>query len=562
MTHPSVLVPHRRGVRLAAVALAVLGLLLAGWSVAGGAQNVPGSSGRGALYHLRIGTDVAEGTGSRTEAIIQDGTDFPSGTERLLFFQGWAGLPRDTVLRLQVYRGDRLIFDEPHAVVHQYAEDDGDNVGFIWTLEEPGGLEDGAYDAVVLTNGVFEEWVPFSIGDDAPPPAAAYGDGVERGPIPYADPDEVLVVTRTAVLRAKLGPFADAVLAAAGRVGDLHDLEADGSTRDTPEAAAAEVHRLLGAGDYRYLLILGNDDTVPFFRVDNPMAEDESADLEDWDLPADWLPSDDPYADLDADEHGIPDLAVARIPSSEDAFLLLTQLGDLTPPDGGAVALVNHERKSHAGLIVGIMADMVRVDLRYAPPTTAEAYAADPQVRSARYLYTLLHGIGVETGAWSVPGQSWERFEGDTGPDAEWVLTAVRNVDAVTVATSPVGHGVVFVGACYGAWTLDTTQEPQHKTAANSLALHYLKGGTRAFIADTHLSYSYSLGGSETPVGRSGFEKLFFTALGDGMTPIDAFQAAKVGIGEAIDDLLQAGRVDRALINLKTLHYMVYLGRP
>ena len=83
--------------------------------------------------------------------------------------------------------------------------------------------------------------------------------------------------------------------------------------------------------------------------------------LEGWDLPADWLPSDDPYADMDADEHGIPDLAVARIPSSEDAFLLLTQLGDLTPPDGGAVALVNYERKSHAGLIVGIIADMVRV---------------------------------------------------------------------------------------------------------------------------------------------------------------------------------------------------------
>lgn len=118
------------------------------------------------------------------------------------------------------------------------------------------------------------------------------------------------------------------------------------------------------------------------------------------------------------------------------------------------------------------------------------------------------------------------------------------------------------VGACYGGWTLDTIQQPVHKTAANSLALHYLKSGTRAFVADTHISYSTLMGPDETPRGRTGFELLFWRGITAGLAPIDAFQEAKVGIAAAIDTLVAEGDIDTARINLKTLHYMVYLGRP
>ena len=65
-----------------------------------------------------------------------------------------------------------------------------------------------------------------------------------------------------------------------------------------------------------------------------------------------------------------------------------------------------------------------------------------------------------------------------------------------------------------------------------------------------------------TPSGRTGFEYLFWSAIASGMTPIDAFQAAKVGTAKAIDELVAAGDIDSAKITLKTLHYMVYLGRP
>ena len=115
-------------------------------------------------------------------------------------------------------------------------------------------------------------------------------------------------------------------------VGDLRDLEADGRTRSTPDELAAEVQRLLRSKPYRYLLILGNDDAVPYFRVENPLGEEERASLADWQLPNDWVATDNYYTDLDADEYGVPDLPVARIPSSDDAALLLKQLGENQPP--------------------------------------------------------------------------------------------------------------------------------------------------------------------------------------------------------------------------------------
>ena len=177
-------------------------------------------------------------------------------------------------------------------------------------------------------------------------------------------------------------------------------------------------------------------------------------------------------------------------------------------------------------------------------------------------MYVLLHGIGVLTNAWSTNTIAWEPTDRAHPFEAEWIVHESDQMDAVTIDSNPTSSGIVQIGACYGAWTLDTTQEPVHKTAANSLALHYLKAGSRAFVADTHLSYSTLIGPDETPKGRTGFELLFWRAINDGLTPIDAFFKAKVGMGAAIDTLIEQGDTDSALIALKTVHYMVYFGRP
>ncbi len=544
--------------RLAAAALALVLLASAPGSLGtrtSAAPTVAPSVGNAILFHLQLATDIDQSGNP-----IGQGTSFPTGTQAIFGFLGWGYVPAGTELRVRLFQGDRFTYEAAH-VVQNESGPEGENEGFVFPFYIDAGFPAGDYSVEVDYNRIPDEVVPFTVGDGAQYDAVL-GSGGQTGPIPYKDPSEVLVVTRESVLRANLGSRADAVLAAAGRVGDLHDLDAGGVARKTPDAAAAEVQRLLRGGSYKYLLIVGNDDAVPYFHVENPLGDSEASALADWQLPSDWLPSDNFYTDLDGDPYAVPDLPIARIPSSDDADLLLTQLGEIVPPDGGAFALMNQERRSQAGLVTGAISQFAQVRLAYAPPTSAQAFGGNADAANARYLYVLLHGIGVLTDAWSANTVVWEPTNTDKPLDHEWIAHESNQVDAVTAESNPVSRGVVQIGACYGAWTLDTVQEPVHKTADNSLALHYLKGGSRAFIADTHLSYSTVTGPGDTPQGRTGFEYLFWKGIGDGMAPIDAFQAAKVGIAQAIDVLVEAGKVDAAKTNLKTLHYMVYLGRP
>ncbi len=519
------------------------------------APTLPPSVGTSILYHLQLATDI-DNAGNP----LGQGSAFESGTKTIYGLLGWQYVPAGTELKLRLFQGDRFVYETAHTVVNSSGAHDA-GAGFVYPFHAGDGFPDGAYTVEVDYNGVPDEVVPFTVGGGDQFDAVV-GSGVQSGPIPYASPSDVLVVTRASVLRQKLGQRADEVLAAAGRVGDLHDLEADGVTRETPDAALAEVHRLLRARTYKYLLIIGNDDAVPYIHVANPLADSEAEALKDWELPADWVPSDNLYTDLDGDRYGTPDLAVARIPSSDDAGLLLTQLSDIVPPDGSGFALINQERKSQAGLIVNQIGSMAEVQLEYSPPVQGASFGGNQNAANARYLYVLLHGIGVTTNAWAANTVAWQPGDQNSPLDAEWTVSDSSQIDAVTADSNPTSHGVVQIGACYGAWTLDTVQAPQHKTADNNLALHYLRSGTRAYVADTHLSYSVPMAPGDTPTGRTGFELLFWKAIASGMTPIDAFQAAKAGTAQAIDVLVAAGDIDAAKINLKTLHYMVYLGRP
>ena len=547
---------HRRLATVAfAVALLVASPYLAGQHASASPTEIPASTGSATLYHLELATDL-DSQGLPTGL----SSSFPEGTKAIFGLLGWSYVPEGTELKVRLFEADRLLGETSHTVVNASGAD-GNGAGFIFPLVVKSGFTAGSYMVEVDYNGVPEEFVPFTVGSGGTFDAAI-GTGSKSGPIPYANPADVLVVTRTSVLRQNLGSRTDEVLAAAPRVGDLHDLEADGVTRDTADLAGEEVHRLLRAHTYKYLLIIGNDDTVPYYRVANPVGDSEASALADWQLPSDWVASDNYYTDLDGDKYATPDLAVARIPSSDDADLLLTQLGDIVPPDGGAFALINQERKSQAGLITGTIAEMVQTRLEYTPPTTGAEFGANTDAQNARYLYVLLHGIGVATQTWEANTVAWAPIDTKDPLGAEWTVYDAATTPGVDIAANPGSHGVVQIGACYGAWTLDTIQEPVHKTADNDLALHYLKSGTRAYVADTHISYTTRMGPDSTPSGRTGFEYLFWSAVASGMTPIDAFQAAKVGTAKAIDKLIAAGDIDSAKITLKTLHYMVYLGRP
>jgi hypothetical protein len=298
---------------------------------------------------------------------------------------------------------------------------------------------------------------------------------------------------------------------------------------------------------------------VPFARLENPVASGEKRILDSWQLPAEWVASDDPYGDLDADRWGVPDVGVARIPSSDDADLLLTQLGEIVPPDGGAFVLLNQKRRAQGEVVIETIDDVVPVQAHYTPPTAAERIPGTGAT-NARFTYMVLHGIGVKTDTWSADVVTWSPRSGDLG--GEWQVNDGGSLPGMTVAVADTAGGIVDIGNCYGGWTLDTIEEPVHKTAENALALDYLRSGTRAYVAHTHISYSYLIGLDGPYLAGTGYEVLFWRTLLEGATPIDAYLAAKQRLARQIDDSLALGDVDSAAVTLKTLRNMVYFGRP
>lgn len=543
--------------RLLTLALAIT---LVAWAPSLGGNRVaaapeaPPSEGKALLYHLELAENI-DTAGNP----IGLATAFPTGTKLILAMLAWTYVEAGTELKVRVFEGDRLLGEIPHTVVNSNTS--SGNVGFVYPLYISSGFPDGNYTAELDYNGVPDEIVPFTVGG-GDLYDAAIGSGTQSGPIPYASPSDVLVVTRESVLRPLLGSRTEEVLAAARRVGDLHDLEEGGTSITTADDAVAKVQSLLRARAYKYLLIVGNDDAVPYVRLQNPLEDSEAEELKGWELPADWVPTDNYYTDLDADKYATPDLATARIPSSDDADLILAQLADNTPPDGSGFALINQAFKWGDGLQLGAMGSVAQVQLEYTPPVDATSFGGNPAANGARYLFVDLHGIGVTTDSWYTDTVAWQPVNAESPLDDEWSVALSGQTAAVTLASNPTNQGVVLIGACYGGWTLDTVQAPQHKTSDNSLALHYLKGRTRAFIANTHIGYGAVMAPDDPPKGANGFAVLFWNAVAAGQTPIDAFQTAKVGMAQAIDTLVAAGNIDSAKVDLKTLHYTVYLGRP
>ncbi len=356
---------------------------------------------------------------------------------------------------------------------------------------------------------------------------------------------------------------ADAVLAAAARVGTLRDLEADGVTRGTVDTAVAEVHRLLSAGSYRYLLILGNDDVVPFAHLVNPVADEERDVLDSWELPADWVPSDNPYTDLDGDDWGIPDIAVARIPSSDDADLLLTQLGENVPPEGGAFALINQKRRNIAGTVLGDDRRLRAASRRATPRRRRPPRSRHDGAGRARFTYVLLHGIGVTTDEWATDIVAWSP-EDLSNLDGQWVVKSGGEATAITVAQAGVKGGIVEVGACYGGWTLDTiararSTRPQPTTSPSRTCA---RGPGRTSPTRTSRT-ARSIGADGTPVARTGFELLFWRAL-LARRLADRCVPDRQGRHRPRDRRRPSpsATTDAAVLDFKTLEIMVYLGRP
>jgi Peptidase family C25 len=551
------------------------------------AAPTPGASEEPGAGPKALGTPYSRITGASIHQVIfAAGIDpsssspvgisdvFKTGTPEIDALIAWDVIDVGAPLDVTLFKGNRLVSTTevvPNNPAKQAPSIDLDG-GFAVPMRPDGGFDAGHYSVELDYHSLPEQVATFDVndsGDGAPEPGVLGGppggSNPDLGPIPYADPSQVLVVTRSSILRQQMGDDTDAVLAAAAKVGTLHDLntELGNVTRPVPASATIKiVQGLLKAGSYKYLLILGNEDTVPFGHVKLPDSVNYSDEM-DPGIPGDYVVSDDPYANLDGDPLQIPDLAVARIPTSDDAQLMLKQLGENQPAPAGAFSIVNEVRRSMADGPLGVVNDITPVTLYYSPPTLTGQVPQTNESR-ARFIYILLHGSGSVTDTWFGEIQKWTPIDA-SDPLTEYVHEENDYTHGLSVADAGDPGAFIDVGACFGAYTLDSVVGDTHKTRDNSLALAFLADGARAFVADTYISESYNVDPGETPVARTGWEILLWQAIQGGATPIDAFFSAKAQYGEQIKALYASGSSDDSLTadtNFLALHEMAYLGRP
>jgi hypothetical protein len=187
---------------------------------------------------------------------------------------------------------------------------------------------------------------------------------------------------------------------------------------------------------------------------------------------------------------------------------------------------------------------------------------------AARFVYVLLHGSGSKTDTWFGDIQAWRPLN-PADPLTQYITVDHGYSEGITVASAGAPGAIVNIGACFGAYTLDSPYGNTHKTPENSLALKYLASGSRAFIADTHISISTNSEPGGLIRARTGFEILLWQEIRAGATPIDAFLRAKQLMAGLITAQYADGDGDgfaddplEGDLNYLTIHEMVYLGRP
>jgi hypothetical protein len=282
----------------------------------------------------------------------------------------------------------------------------------------------------------------------------------------------LLFVTSTDRLGTKIGvPAAAAIAAAIGGTKTVLDLT--GAQTATPDAALAAVRARTAAAPYEGIVIVGGLDVVPAERLDTltpvlAASVSRAADLDQFIV---W--SDDGYGSTSSGE--LPTLPASRIPDAgSEAFVWKCLAAtEVTTRVGRGVR--NVKRPFADRIWSGVPASSPPM------PTSKDTPpgASPPYSLSGESVYLMLHGSDADG----------TRFWGEDG-----VAYPVA-VDPSGVAA--VSGQVVFTGCCWGALTttLKASASPSapgvvSRGIADSLALKFLDGGTRAFAGCTGTHYS------------------------------------------------------------------------
>lgn len=233
-----------------------------------------------------------------------------------------------------------------------------------------------------------------------------------------------------------------------------------------------------------FLLLLGGDKIVPFFRLKNPCDDSDTSVL-----------SDNPYASRDND-YLIPERVCARIPDNKDANFLIKQLRKsvaMTGKSFGMTAKVWQAASQNVYRRIGNIKD-----LKVSPPVTGDTFKP-VWLHTKDFLYFNLHGSKISP--------HWY------GQDKGMYPVAFRP-DNISKA-----RGVVASEACYGAYIIA-------KSHKNALSLKFLnEKGIYGFCGSTTIAY-----GPATPPSSEAdlLVKYFLEYTKQGLTLGESFKNAKI----------------------------------
>jgi hypothetical protein len=233
-----------------------------------------------------------------------------------------------------------------------------------------------------------------------------------------------------------------------------------------------------------FLLLLGGDTIVPFFRLKNPCDDSDPR-----------VFSDNPYASRD-DDYLIPERVCARIPDNRDATFIIKQLEKsviVTHTSFGITARVWRAASRNVYQSVGNMNDV-----KISPPVTADTFKA-AWLQKKDFLYFNLHGSKISP--------HWY------GQDEGLYPVAVRP-DNINSA-----HGVVASEACYGAYIIA-------KSDSTALSLKFLsEKGVYGFCGSTTIAY----GPAAPPSSEADLlVKYFLEYTKQGLTLGESLKSAKI----------------------------------
>lgn len=276
--------------------------------------------------------------------------------------------------------------------------------------------------------------------------------------------------------------------------------------------------------DACYVLIVGGDTIIPFYRLSNPVQDDDE-----------YLLSDNPYASRDAD-FIIPERAVGRMPDAEEAGIgfVLAQL---------EIAMAHrHEPRAPARplgclaflLSLGISVKFLQFQsnsfgysaliwknasasvfeaignpkkLLTSPPITDEVFDVNFLLGSGLNYFNL-HG--------TKDSENWYGQKDLTYPEDYPMLPLA--LSPATIGRASVASSVVFTEACYGAYIIG-------KSPKTSMALRFLADGALAFVGSTVTSY----GVPAPPLSNADLLGVhFWHHLADGLSLGQALMKAKV----------------------------------